>query len=141
MTHPSVEGHPAIDVLLARDGHRLSLTAASGLALVACLVVAAAVSSVRVDEPVALAAFAVVVIVIAWWVAPAASLALALMGFLFTNGFAVDTAATLEWHGSADVLRLTMLVGLALTASLLGGRRRDPARPGQPAPRGGERHG
>ena len=141
MTNPTVDGHPAIDVLLGRGASRLSITAAAGLALVACLVVAAVVSSVRMDQTWAFAAFAVVVILIAWWSTLVGSVIVALLGFLFGNGFAVDTAGTLEWHGAADLLRLTVLVGLALTTSLLGRRRLDSAQPGRGAPRGGNRSG
>lgn len=126
---------------MGKDGHRLSVTAAAGLTFLSCLVMAAAVSAVEVGQTVAFAAFALAVALVAWWVAPVGAIVAALLGFLFADGFAVDSAGTLDWHGSADLLRLAALVGLAVTASLLGRRNLHSERPGPRAPRGGNGSG
>ncbi|MDQ1485491.1 MAG: hypothetical protein QOJ62_1184 [Actinomycetota bacterium] len=65
----------------------------------------------------ALVAMMVVVGVVAYWCRPLASAATAALGWLALNGFVVDHAGQLHWHGSADVVRLACLFGVALAAS------------------------
>lgn len=46
---------------------------------------------------------------------PAAGAVTAGVAFLLFDGFVVDHAGDLTWHGDADVVRLAVLVGAALT--------------------------
>ena len=63
----------------------------------------------------------------------AAALATALLSFPFYLGFLVDRHGDLVWHGPVDLLRLAVLVGAAVAATILGARadrRNQPAEPG-----------
>jgi K+-sensing histidine kinase KdpD len=118
-----------VDFILGRDGGSLSLASSAGLTFVSCLVLAAAMASGILSGPLAFGAFAAVVVVVSWWSYPATAVVVALVGFLFANGFAVDNGGTLTWHGESDLLRLFCLLGLALTTSVMG--HRQAGRPGR----------
>jgi K+-sensing histidine kinase KdpD len=111
-----------MDFILGRDGGSLSFVSSVGLVFLSCLILAAAVASGILSGTVAFGAFVVVVVAVSWWSTPAAAVVLALLGFVFANGFVVDSRGTLMWHGEPDLLRLACLLGLALTASILGHR-------------------
>jgi hypothetical protein len=53
----------------------------------------------------------------AWWSRPATALGLGALAFLTLDGFVVEHLGVLVWHGSSDVLRLGLLVGVALAVS------------------------
>jgi hypothetical protein len=53
----------------------------------------------------------------AWWSRPAAALGLAALAFLTLDGFVVEHLGVLVWHGSIDLLRLGLLVGVAAAVS------------------------
>jgi hypothetical protein len=65
----------------------------------------------------ALGAMAVLVGLIAYWCRLLAGAATAALGWLALNGFVEDNAGQLQWHGSADAVRLAVLFGVALAAS------------------------
>lgn len=57
-----------------------------------------------------------------------AAAAIVALGWLVDNGFLVDRFGQLEWHGSADAVRLAVLMAVA-GLGLLAARRRRPADP------------
>ena len=81
----------------------------------------------------AMVAYGLLAAVVAAHTRPAAAAGVALVAWLFDNGFIIGRHAHLSWHGAADVRRLVILLGAATMGSLLGSRIRA-ARPG-PAPR------
>jgi K+-sensing histidine kinase KdpD len=122
VTNKTHSSDPIVDFILGRDGGRLSFASSLGLTFVSCLLLAAATASGIVGGTLAFGAFVVVVVAASWWSSPATAVVLALVGFLFANGFAFDSGGTLVWHGEADLLRLFCLLGLAVTASVMGHR-------------------
>jgi hypothetical protein len=50
------------------------------------------------------------------------ALLVAALGFLVVDGFLVDSLGQLSWHGGADVLRLSALVGAAVIGTTLAPR-------------------
>jgi K+-sensing histidine kinase KdpD len=125
VTNTTLDHDPVIDFILGRDGTRLSFAAGAGITFLSCLVLAAVVASGFIGGTFAFAGFVVIVAVLSWWSSPATAVVLALVGFLFANGFVLDTSGTLAWHGETDLLRLVCLLGLALTLSVLGHGRID----------------
>ncbi len=124
------------DVLLGREAGGLPLESALGLTFLSCLVLAAAVASGVVVGTPAIGTMVLVVVIVAWCSAPATAVLVAILAFLFVDGFVVDTAGTLTWHGDADLALIASMVVVAVTAALLGGRRRtikDPSRAERPA--------
>jgi hypothetical protein len=124
VTTSSFDSDPVFDFIVGGAGARLNLPAAAGLTFVGCLLLAASVASGVVAGDVAVGAFAILVAVLSWWAAPGAAVVVALVGFLFANGFALDSEGTLSWHGEADLLLLAALVGIAVTVSVMGNGRR-----------------
>jgi len=61
---------------------------------------------------------------------PAAAVGVALVAWLFDNGFVIGRHAHLGWHGGADVRRLIILLAAGAVGSMLGSRIRA-ARSGQ----------
>ncbi len=72
----------------------------------------------HVSSDVALVAMAGTVGLVAWWSRPPAAAIPAACGSLMLNGFVVNRAGSLHWHGGADVARLAVLFGVAAGASL-----------------------
>lgn len=128
MNTTTPHGDPVIDFVLGRHATRLSFAAAVGITFVSCLVLSAVVASGLLGGTPAFGGFVVIVVIVSCWSTPVTSLALALVAFLFANGFAIDNGGTLTWHGEADLLRLLCLLALAVTASILGPLRLDRAR-------------
>lgn len=124
MTTSSFDSDPAFDFIMGRAGARLRFPAALGLTFVGGLLLAATVAVGAIAGDVAVGAFVVLVAMLSWWTAPVAAVVMAFVGFLFANGFALDTKGTLSWHGESDLLLLAVFVGLALTVSVLGNGRR-----------------
>jgi K+-sensing histidine kinase KdpD len=123
-----------LEFILGRAGARLTFSAAVGLTFLGCLILAAMVASGVLSGDVAVGSLVAVVVVLSWWAAPGSAVVMSLVGFLFDNGFAVNTQGTLSWHGESDLLRLAALLGMAVMASVMGnGRRlaRDEARQSQ----------
>jgi K+-sensing histidine kinase KdpD len=91
------------------------------IAFVVELASTALLVGLRSDVDVASATAAVVatVVVLAWWTRPAAAMASAALGWLFLTTFMVDKSETLRWHGSADLIRLLELVGVAVVVTTL----------------------
>jgi hypothetical protein len=114
-----------LDFLLGRDGTRLTVGTAVGLTFVGCLCLAAMDAIGLLKGEIAFGGFVLLVVVMSWWSAPVTSMAVALLAFAFANGFAFDTKGTLSWHGEADLVRLSLMVLLALTVSVIGYRRAD----------------
>jgi K+-sensing histidine kinase KdpD len=123
VTKSSFEGDPVIDFALGKGAAGLSFPGGVGLAFVACLGLAAIAATGAIPGDVAFAGFLLVVVATAWWSAPATGVVVALVGFLFVNGFALDSNGTLAWHGESDLLRLVSMVALAVTVSVLGNLR------------------
>ena len=117
-----------LDFVLGRGSARLTLGTATGLTFVGCLGISAITAIGLLPGELAFGAFVALVVLMSWWSAPATSVVVGLMAFLFANGFAFDTQGTLSWHGEADLVRLSLLVILALTVSVVGSRRVDHAR-------------
>jgi len=120
---------------MGKDGGRLPFASAAGLVFVACLALAAAVSSGVLSSTFAFASFLLVGVVVSWWSPPATAAALGLLTIVFANGFAVNTGGTLTWHGESDVVRLICFLALSVTASILGHRDVDQTRPFRAAAR------
>jgi K+-sensing histidine kinase KdpD len=120
VTKQTIDNDLTIEFILGRDGARLSFAGALALCFVACLGVAAVVASGFISGEVAFGGFLIAVVVISWWSAPGTAGVVAVVGFLFANGFAFDSAGALSWHGESDLLRLVTMVALALTVSVLG---------------------
>jgi hypothetical protein len=124
VTTPSFDSDPVFDFIVGRAGAPVKPPAAVGLAFVGCLLLAATVASGVIAGDVAVGAFVVLVAVLSWWAAPGVAVVVALVGFLFANGFALDTKGTLSWHGESDLLLLAALIGTAVTVSVMGNGRR-----------------
>jgi K+-sensing histidine kinase KdpD len=124
VTTSSFGSDPVFDFILGSAGARLKFPAALGLTFMGGLLLAATVASEVIAGDVAVGAFVVLVAVLSWWAAPVAAVVAALMGFLFANGFALDTKGTLSWHGESDLLLLAALIGIAVTVSVMGNGRR-----------------
>jgi len=124
VTTSSFESDPVFDFILGRAGARLKFPAALGLTFLGGLLLAATVASGVIAGDVAVGAYVVLVAGLSWWAAPVAAVVVALMGFLFANGFALDTKGTLSWHGESDLLLLAALIGVAVTVSVMGNGRR-----------------
>ena len=91
----------------------------------------------------ALAAYGLLAAVVAARTRPAAAAGIALIAWMFDNGFIIGRHASLSWHGAADVRRLTLLLAVAAAASMLGPRiraaRHGPAAGPAPATGNGQR--
>jgi len=82
----------------------------------------------------ALAAYGLLAAVVAASTRPAAAAGVALIAWMFANGFIVGRHADLSWHGAADGRRLAILLAAAAAAAMLGSHiRRANERP-VPAP-------
>jgi hypothetical protein len=68
----------------------------------------------------ALAAYGLLAAVAAASTRPAAAAGVALIAWLFDNGFIVGRHAHLSWHGAADARRLAILLAAAAAAAMLG---------------------
>jgi K+-sensing histidine kinase KdpD len=121
MSNNNVHGRdPVVDFITGRDGECWSLASAVAVTFGSCLLLSALDAVGLVDGTLAFATIVAIVGVVSWWTSPAAAVVAALVGFLFADGFVFDASGTLAWHGEADVVRLTVMVGLAVVASILG---------------------
>ncbi|HYA53853.1 MAG TPA: hypothetical protein VEG33_22100 [Streptosporangiaceae bacterium] len=68
----------------------------------------------------ALAAYGLLAAVVAASTRPAAAAGVALIAWMFDNGFIVGRHAELSWHGAADARRLAILLAAAAAAAMLG---------------------
>jgi hypothetical protein len=99
----------------------------------AAVVTAVAVLATGTRHPAAaLVAYGLLAAVAAAHTRPAAAPGIALVAWLFYNGFIIGRHAHLSWHGAADVKRLAILLAASAVGSMLGSRIRA-ARP-RPAP-------
>jgi hypothetical protein len=95
-------------------------------ALLAAFAGAAAVTAVAVlaggtHHPAAgLVAYGVLAVLVAVRTRPAAVPGIAVIAWLFDDGFLLGRHGVLTWHGSADVWRLLILAALAAAASAFG---------------------
>lgn len=87
------------------------------LTFLSCLLLSAVFTELGAAEPACLALLTLVVAVASWHSTPVASLCVAALAMLFVVGFVEEQAGNLVWHGDADLLRLSLFVGLALLAS------------------------
>lgn len=85
----------------------------------ATTVVVVALGGTR-HQDAALAAFAAVTAAIAARSAPLAAPGIGITAWLFDNGFLVNRHADLAWHGTADGIRLGVLLGVAVCGAALG---------------------
>jgi hypothetical protein len=128
----SVNAKNTSSVLVTEDDDVLVITDAStehlppnvyavAIAFVATLVVAAALGTIGgwTSGGLGLALMTAVVAITAWWCRPLPSLLTGAFGWLMFNGFVADQFGALRWHGSIDAVRLGVLVGAAVVASLL----------------------
>jgi len=82
----------------------------------------------------ALIAYELLAAVVAARTRPAAAVGVALIAWMFDNGFIVGRHADLGWHGSADVRRLAILLAVAVVAALVGTLLRAPHQARFPPP-------
>ena len=82
----------------------------------------------------ALIAYELLAAVVAARTRPAAAVGVALIAWMFHNGFIVGRHADLGWHGSADVRRLAILLAVAVVAALVGTLLRAPHQARFPPP-------
>jgi hypothetical protein len=79
----------------------------------------------------AMVAYGLLAAVVAAHTRPAAAAGVALIAWMFDDGFIVGRHADLSWHGAADVRRLVILLAAGATGGWLGSRiraaRRGPA--------------
>jgi len=75
-------------------------------------------------------AYGLLAAVVAAHTRPAAAAGVALIAWMFDDGFIVGRHADLSWHGAADVRRLAILLAAGAMGSMLGSRIRA-ARQGQ----------
>jgi hypothetical protein len=68
----------------------------------------------------ALAAYGLLAAVVAASTRPAAAAGVALIAWMFDNGFIVGRHADLSWHGTVDARRLAILLAAATAAAMLG---------------------
>lgn len=71
-------------------------------------------------QDAALAAFAALTVVVAARTAPLAAPGMGIIAWMFDNGFLVNRHAHLVWHGTADGIRLGVLLGAAVCGAALG---------------------
>jgi K+-sensing histidine kinase KdpD len=105
------------------------LAAYAGAAVVTAVVVLA--TGTR-HPAAALVAYGLLAAIVAAHTRSAAAPGIALVAWLFYDGFIIGRHAHLSWHGAADVKRLAILLAAGAIGSALGARIRA-ARPG-PAP-------
>jgi hypothetical protein len=105
------------------------LAAYAGSAAVTAVVVVAGGTR---HPAAAMVAYGLLAAVVAAYTRPAAAAGVALMAWLFDDGFIIGRHAHLSWHGAADVRRLVILLAACAGGSMLGARIRA-ARQG-PAP-------
>jgi hypothetical protein len=82
----------------------------------------------------ALAAYGLLAAVVAASTRPAAAAGVALIAWMFDDGFIVGRHADLSWHGAADARRLAVLLAAAAAAAMLGSRIRGAGQGPPPAP-------
>jgi hypothetical protein len=82
----------------------------------------------------ALAAYGLLVAVVAASTRPAAAAGVALIAWMFDNGFIVGRHADLSWHGAADARRLAILLVASAAAAMLGCHIRGASQGPLPAP-------
>ena|SRR5215831_3846607 len=82
----------------------------------------------------ALAAYGLLAAVVAASTRPAAAAGVALIAWMFDNGFIVGRHADLSWHGAADARRLAILLAVAAAAAMLGSHIRRASQGPLPAP-------
>jgi hypothetical protein len=70
----------------------------------------------------ALGAYGLLAAVVAASTRPAAAAGVALIAWMFDNGFIVGRHADLGWHGEADARRLAILLAAAAAAAMFGSR-------------------
>jgi hypothetical protein len=68
----------------------------------------------------ALVAYGLLTAVVAASTRPTAAAGVALIAWMFDNGFIVGRHADLSWHGAADARRLAILLAAAAAAAVLG---------------------
>jgi K+-sensing histidine kinase KdpD len=106
-----------VEWFLGNDDTKVSFAGGMGLGLVIYLGLAAIVAAASLHPRIGFVAYAVAVAALAWWAAPGVALSLAAMAFLFVDGFVLNSAGNLSWHGSEDALRLGTLLVIALFVS------------------------
>jgi len=82
----------------------------------------------------ALAAYGLLAAVVAASTRPAAAAGVALIAWMFDNGFITGRHADLSWHGGADARRLAILLATSAAAALLAGHIRRADQGPLPAP-------
>ncbi|MDP2014489.1 MAG: hypothetical protein Q8L05_09720 [Actinomycetota bacterium] len=102
------------------SGRPLSLWGAVAICFGAGLVLSVLISSAVLQPGTAGAAFAILVALISYLTTVPAAVTTAGLAFLFEQGFLYDTRGVLGWHGTEDLIRLTGLLVLAITVSILG---------------------
>jgi len=120
MRNTSSGGDPVIDFIVGKGSRCSSLVSSVAVTFVSCLVLSAVAASEIVQAEFAFGAVALLVCVVSWRTSPANAVVVAVVAFLFADGFVFDQLGTLEWHGEGDVVRLVLLVLVALIASMLG---------------------
>jgi hypothetical protein len=95
------------------------LTAYAGAAVVTAVLVLA--TGVR-HPAAALIAYGLLAAVVAAHTRAIAAPGIALVAWLFDDGFIIGRHAQLSWHGAADIRRLAILLAAGAVGSMLGAR-------------------
>jgi hypothetical protein len=107
------------------------LAAYAGSAAVTTVVVLAGATR---HPAAAMAAYGLLTAVVAASTRPAAAAGVALIAWMFDNGFIIGRHADLSWHGAADARRLAILLTAAAAAAMLGSHIRRASQRSVPAP-------
>jgi hypothetical protein len=117
----------------ARHGWPVSYGLLAGYAGAAAVTAVLVLASGTRHPAAALAVYGLLAAVVAAHTRPSAAAGVALVVWMFDNGFIIGRHAHLSWHGDADVRRLVILLAAAAAGSVLGSRIR--VARGEPAPR------
>lgn len=100
---------------------RVPAAVAGPLGFAVTLAVSAALTSGRgvLAPSQDLACMWLAVLALAWCSTVRGAVLCAGIGWLMFNGFVVNSAGTLSWHGEADLLRAGLFLGTALSAAWL----------------------
>jgi hypothetical protein len=93
------------------------LAAYAGSAAVTAVVVVAGGTR---HPAAAMVAYGLLAAIVAAHTRPAAAAGVALIAWLFDNGFIIGRHAHLSWHGAADIRRLVILLAAGAVGSMLG---------------------
>jgi K+-sensing histidine kinase KdpD len=91
--------------------------AAAGFAVTLTLAAAFSLLQGHVSLNAETGIMAAAVLVLSWWCSVSGALVTAGTAYLMLNGFAEDQSGTLRWHGTSDLMRISVFVGVAIAVS------------------------